>query len=312
MNAAMKALLFAAGWLVASAAAAGGHAAPAEPAPVISARVEPASATVGDVVSVTLNVDGDPTARILPPIWGERWGEAEIVSQEEGVGAENGALILRLRAFRTGAIQLPARALSLRKGEVDFSASSPAALALTIRSVLPPAESDPPQPKPAQPPVALPAGRRFWWSLALAAITILVLGLWLALRRRPSRLAVASPRLAPLATLRRALAAIDPARIQEATTATSAALRVYLRDALGIPAPESTTSEIRQAFHLHSLEMRLAHGVLDLLRELDGVKFASRPATTNDTARWIAAAGSLAGEVEIAAVQGNPEQKVAA
>jgi hypothetical protein len=278
-------------------------AAPASAEPAIQARIEPETATIGDVVTVTLSVAGDASARIVAADWGERWGEAEIVSQDspdEDSPAPAGNLVLRLRAFRTGAVELPQRELRVRWGEEDRTAKTPPGLALTLRSVLPPAEAGPPQPKPAQPPVALPIGQRFGWTLGGAAATIVALGLWLSRRGALVQLAGAAARLAPLPELLRALGAIDPARVQEATTATSAALRVYLRDALDIPAPESTTTEIRQAFNLHTLEARLARGVLDLLRQLDGVKFARRPATTEDTQHWIAAARSLAETIDTA------------
>lgn len=307
----------------------------------LDVRLEPEVITVGDRVTATLTltapggrVEGQPRF----PEWQGAWGEAEILEagpvERIGRSTESTETVtwrqrLTLTSFRTGQIALPRRAVTLplraapeaRHGNGPAKLRTPAGLTLAVRSVLPPG-TDPgeAEPAPAAPPRPLPAGSRFWWTLATAAL-LAVATLATAVARRPRPVAPPARRAAPLEEL------LDSLRGLSAETSAergheklSLALRRYLGRKLDFAAIESTTTEIKSHLCRRGVPSELTIRVSEVLRACDGVKFAceradraalaSRLDLVREIARELAARGERSGGGVDSYHLGPPEGRV--
>ena len=244
-------------------------------------------ATVGDRIEVLLTLRA-PTAELAGeprfPAWPESWGEAEVL--EKGpptrISAAGGTTVYRQRlvvtAWQPGRIPLPPVSVAVPLRAATIQAASPATLALSLSSVLPPkkdGEKDPP-PKPAAPPRPLPLGAPFAWTTAALVAACLGAGvlLWRRSRKQVTARTVA-PALGPLPEL---LAGIDGLAGESSAvrlhTRLSLALRHYLGRTLLFPAEESTTSEVHRQLLARRLPSPLVRRSVELLRGCDLVKFA--------------------------------------
>jgi len=298
-------------------------AAAAQPAPRLSVVLSPAAPAVGDRVEATLTLHapaglaGDPRF----PAWRESWGEAEVVAKGEPakVSEENGTAVWRqtvtLAAFRPGKVPLSPVAIAVPFKERTVQVSTPADLALQVRSVLPPDEKNP-QPKPAAPPRPLPIGAPFWWTLA--ALSAVLLALLYLIRRQGRAVAgeAARPALPPYEEL---LAELDLAGREASTLAAhtriSLALRHYLGRALSFPAAESTTSEIHRQLLGRHLAGSLVRRAVELLRACDLVKFARQEAGVERVRERLDTARDIGREIDAhlrPIVEEGPEQRLEA
>jgi hypothetical protein len=287
----------------------------AQPSPV-AVSLAPNGPTVGDpveaVITLTVraaNLAGEPRF----PAWGKTWGEVEIVEQGAPAKAaeRDGNVIyqqrLVLAAFRTGQVPLPpaAVAVPLRTGTVQ--ASTPAGLALAVRSVIPQSEKDP-KPKPPAPLRPLPLGDRFWWTVAVLAAACLA-ATALLFRRPKAAKAAPAPPLAPFAELESELErlASEPSALL-LHTRLSLALRRYLARRLPFPALESTTSEIQRQLLSRRMPASLARQTVELLRACDLVKFARQPVEEARTRERLDSARRIGGEFEAQLAPREPER----
>jgi hypothetical protein len=274
----------------------------------VRARLEPAVVTIGDRVSVVVEVDVPASATVASPRLDpppRRWGDAEVAKSAAAlpVGGHAGRFDLRLElaAFRTGRIDLPPLQIVAAPpaGATGAVRLQTPRLAFTVRSVLPKAEAKP-TPMPPAPPLPLPLGAVFWWLLAGLLATAVGLALLLArARHRLARPQIVRPALPPLEEF---LAEVDALATEPSLEAVhtrhSMALRRLVGALLHYPAPERTTSEIDQQLRQSRLATPTRRRLLDLLRRCDEVKFAARPVTRQDAAERLAASRALAGEVQ--------------
>lgn len=277
----------------------------AQTAPRLSVVLSPAELTVGDRIEATLTLHapagltGDPRF----PAWRESWGEAEVIakSEPEKVSEENGTAVWRqkvtLAAFRPGRAPLPPVAIAVPFRERTVEVSTPADLALQVRSVLP-ADEQNLEPKPSAPPQPLPVGAPFWWTLA--ALSALLLALLYLIRRQGRAVAeAAKPSLPPYEEL---LAELDLAGRESSSVAVhtriSLALRHYLGRTLSFPAAESTTSEIHRQLLGRHLTGPLVRRAVELLRACDLVKFARQEAGPERTRERLGVAREIGREID--------------
>lgn len=271
-------------------------------------NLSPSSVTVGDRIDAVITLQVESSALMGEPrfpAWRETWGEAEIVakSEPEKVSEQNGKAVYRQRltlaAFRPGNVPLPPVSIAVPLRNRTVQASTPAGLSLNLHSVLPKGEKNP-QPKPEKPPVRLPIGEAFWWTLAAMSLACLIVG-WLLLRQRRARPEPEAkrPDLSPFDELADLLGRLgretSPVRLH---TALSLAFRRYLSRTLSFPAEESTTSEIHRHLLAGRLPAPLVRQAVELLRSCDLVKF-SRQAVGEDRSRErLEAARRIAEEVD--------------
>jgi len=252
-------------------------------APPVTVTLTPAGPTVGDHVRAIITLrarTADLAAEPRFPVWGKSWGEAEVLGKGEPAKvSEQGGIAtweqrVEIAAYKPGAVPLPPVAIALPLKSGTIQATTPAGLALTVRSVLPPGEAKDLQPKPPAPPRSLPFGSRFWWTMAALGAACLAAAaiLW---RRRSGKAATAAPALPPLAEL---MAELERLRAEPSMlalhTRLSFALRRYLGRRLPFPAVESTTSDVQRQLVSRRMPAPLTRQTVELLRACDLVKFA--------------------------------------
>lgn len=262
--------------------------------------------TVGDRIEAVIELRVDSTtARELTadprfPVWGRTWGEADILATSPpGKTLEAGGSVvyrqhLTLTAFQTGKVPLPSMEIAVPLRSRTVQVATPSGLSIDVQSVLPQGAKKL-KPKPPKPPVSLPIGDAFWWTLAGMLAACLALGL-LILRqnRKVAEAAAPRPDLAPLPELAAALdrLAAEPSAVR-LHTGLSLAFRHYLARVLGFGAEEHTTTEIQRHLLAGRLPAQLVRQSVDLLRACDLVKFArqevdpERSRERLDTARRI-------------------------
>lgn len=282
-------------------------AASAAPEP-LTVEIDPPHLLVGDRVTAVLHLPLD--GRVEPvtfPDWSRGWGAAEVIEAGpvtiSGEGTERVAVQrLTLTAFETGRVELPVVTVRLGDGT---SVSSPADLALEVRSVLAPDDVEK-KPAPPAPPRPQPVARAAWIALASAVALTALAGVF-AYRRRGGTDPLAAPALAPLAELERALGLLAERSPEEAFRGLSLAFRRYLGRAFGFRALESSTSEIQRRLGARGVERGLVQRSVATLRLADQVKFARRPARLEEAAQRIVETRALADEIEILLAPAEPQ-----
>jgi hypothetical protein len=282
---------------------------PVSAQPGVEVALHPKVATVGDrvVAVLTLPASATPAGDPRFPVWGKRWGGAEIV-EAGAVQKEStpGGAVYRQRivltSFAVGPVSLPPVPLAVSAGAEKRTILTPGGLGFEVRSVLPAAndKEKEPEAKPAIAPRPLPLGAAFWWTAGGSALALaLVL---FALRRRLRTKASgeeARPALAPFEELVAELAGVGPGTSAlEAHTRISHALRRYLARRLPFPALESTTSEIQRQLAARRMPAAIAARTVELLRACDLVKFARWPVDAGELRGRLTAARDLAQDFE--------------
>lgn len=272
-------------------------------APTLEVDLEPATATVGDLVSATLTLRlpaGDAGLTPRFPDWSGGWGDAEVrAATPPERDAGNADVVWRQRltlaAYRTGSVPLPPVAVAVPR-QPPIGVATPADLAIEIRSVLPD-EPEARRPSPPAPPVLLPWPRAFAWMAGALALGAL-LAFW-RLRRRHAREEASTRTRSPWEELEAAVATLDALAPPAALTALSLALRRFLGRSFSMPAAESTTRELGQRLAARGLDPELVRGVVRLLREIDQVKFARATPRPERRAEPVAEALRLARQVDL-------------
>ncbi len=286
-------------------------AAQSQTSPRLDLALSPKQVTVGDPVEVVLTLQVPTTALVGEPrfpAWNTSWGEADILEKGDAqkIGETAGMPGITtwkqrivLAAYRTGVLALPPVQVAVPLKDRTLQAQTPPAV-LDIRSVLPAGEKDP-KPKPPAPLRRLPVGAAFWWALAAMSLLCAGLGwaLWRQGRRRQKAVVATRPALPPFDELAAALdsLAAEPSMLH-LHTRLSLALRRYLGRALGVPAAESTTSEVQRLLLARRLPSAMARQTVELLRACDLVKFARQEVPEARGQERTAAARQLGREVE--------------
>ncbi|HEX5720119.1 MAG TPA: hypothetical protein VF179_28440 [Thermoanaerobaculia bacterium] len=273
-------------------------------AQTVQVTLSPNQPTVGDRIAATITLQVEPGALAAEPrflTWKATWGEAEVVEagKPEKVSETTWRQGLVLAAFRTGQVPLPPVQIAVPLRDRTVQVSTPAGLSLDLRSVLPKGEKNP-QPKPERPPVPLPIGDAFWWTLGAMSLACAILGLLLLRQRRnQEEPAAARPELAPFEELTTILDRLSDERSAvRLHTSLSLAFRRYLARTLDFPAEERTTSEIHRSLLSGRLPAPMVRQAVELLRACDLVKFARLEVDEDLSRQRIDTARRIAGEVE--------------
>jgi hypothetical protein len=277
----------------------------------VQVSLSPNQPTVGDRVEAVIALRLDPaTAGALAadprfPVWRRAWGETDILATSDPRRSlePDGAVVYRqhltLAAFRPGKVPLPPMAIAVPLRSRTVQVSTPAGLSLDLRSVLP-RDAKGAKPKAPKPPVGLPIGDAFWWTLAGMLAACLALGLLILRQSRKAGPAEAPrPELAPLPELAAALdrLAAEPSAVR-LHTGLSLAFRHYLSRALGFGAEESTTSEVQRHLLAGRLPAPLVRQSVELLRACDLVKFARQEVDPERCRERLDAARRIGTEIE--------------
>lgn len=277
----------------------------ATPPAIVSATVDPARATVGDRITLTIVVDHDPATTVEGAGFAADAGAFEIVAvaparTEAHGGSSRTTISYVLTAFRTGDLTLPPQSIAYR-GPDGSGTLTTSPLAVTIVSVLAPGDTTL---RPLKPQLSLaePAPPPFVPALLVATMAALTAFGFVLMRRaaaiRPFAAgapiiidAAAEPHDVARASLD-AIAAGDLAAtdIAEYYARIAATIRAYLSARFAFPAYAMTRSELERGAAAAGIDRWPARLIANLLEQCDAVEFAAfRPAPERRAADLTAA-----------------------
>jgi hypothetical protein len=254
---------------------------------IVAVRVTPDTATVGDRLELTIEVDHDDAFTVEGPGFGDSFGKLELIAiadprTESHDGVSRTTFGYTLAAFVTGAVELPPLPVRWRGAAGEGEISTPAQT-ITIASVLTPGDDElrPLKPQldiadPAPPPIVPIA-----YVAVFAALT--ALGYVLVSRAIGTRPAAAdaAPEIA-LTPAEAARAALDALAAADAAgrelpryyASIAATVRRYLSERYGFPAYAMTRTELQRHMTREGLGRWPARLTANLLEQCDAVQFA--------------------------------------
>jgi hypothetical protein len=249
--------------------------------------------TVGDRLTLRLEVTHPNDTQVDLPEVGEQWGVFEVVDQTEPESIDNNdgtattGKDIVVTLFEPGEFQTPSLVVTHHLPDGTEEELGAPVIPLNITSVL----TDDTELRDLKPQAELPVPPIWPWVIAILLLSMLVigllagLGLWLYHRYRKR----AVPALAPMpfidsrppeviayAELDRIEALDLPARNQfkEYYSLVDVCLRRYIEGRYEIPALEQTSTEVRGAFRRSSVLAEIAAEFMEIFLESDLVKFA--------------------------------------
>jgi hypothetical protein len=282
--------------------------------------------TVGDQITLRLEINHPPDSRVVLPQVEEQWDAFKVVEQSspEIVENEDGTLTtgktIVVTVFQPGQFQTPTLVVTHRKPDESVEELAAPVVQINITSVL--TEDLDLRDLKAQAALPLPA---IWpYVVGGLLLTMLVLGsmagaaLWYYHRWRQKMAPglgltpVVDPRPPQViahAELDRIEALNLPAQnmFKEHYTLVSNCLRTYIEGVYQIPALEQTTTEVRHGFWRLAVPVREMSGFMTILSESDLVKFARFKPQPGDSAALIGNARAV-----IDATTPRPEPKAPA
>jgi hypothetical protein len=260
----------------------------------VRASADTTASRVGDRIEVTIEVEPSPGWRVDPPEKTLDLGTFRLRGSVERLPRAAGeAFRLVVIPLEPGDLEIPAIQLTARGPEGAVAEIRTAPIALRVESNLPAPEEGKENEEPPlaamKPPLA---AERDWGPLVIALVLLALaaaFGAWLLRKlRRAKRPATKHADVIGERGLHRpaweiALEELD--RIARANyvgrgelskqyVEVTEALRRYLENRYGVPALESTTSELHELLRTTTLSGELSARILSLLREADFVKFA--------------------------------------
>ena len=262
----------------------------------ISLTADRATLTVGELVTLTLEVTHPPDHVVVVPRLGPEWGPFEVVSQtpaqtySNADGTETTSQRMEVTLFAPGTFETPDLSISVRAPDGGVERVFPLPVRLTVDSVLsgpddtlkdirPPADLSPPS---WRQPAALAIA-------AMAVVAVLVSGSLLLHRRLRGRNEQAVSMADTRTPWEAAVQEIDrierldlpgDRRFKEHYTLVARVIQGYVRamymaDAGRTDATDMTTEEIGSAIGQSSLDRKKARLVVELLLEADLVRFSN-------------------------------------
>ena len=262
----------------------------------VSFSADRAVLTVGDHVTLILEITHPADHAVVVPRLGAEWGPFEIVSQttaqtaSNGDGTETTSQQLTVTIFALGAVQTPDLSISVRGPDGDVERVFPPPVRLTVSSVLSGSDE---QLKDIRPPadLASPLWRRSAaFAIAAAAVlAVLAPSAYVASRRlrgRETRPTLAIDAEIPWEVATQEIDRVErldlpgAGRFEEHFALVAGAIHAYVRaiylgDAGHRYATEMTTDEIGAAIWQSSLDRNNARLVVDLLVEADLCRFSA-------------------------------------
>ena len=262
----------------------------------VSLTADRGTLTVGDIVTLTLEVTHPADHAVVVPSLVPGWGPFEVVSQTpaqtdtDADGTETTSQRIEVTLFTPGTFETPDLSISVRAPDGGVERVFPLPVRLTVDSVLsgpdetlkdirPPADLSPPQ---WRQPVVLAIA-------ALAISAVLVSGSYFVRRRlrgRGEHVVSSMDTRTPWQAAVQEFDRIDrldlprDGRFKEHYTLIARVIQGYVRaiyiEDVGRPdATDMTTEEIRSAIRQSSLDRKNAGVVVDLLLEAELVRFSS-------------------------------------
>jgi hypothetical protein len=253
--------------------------------------------TVGDPLTLTVEVTHPAGTQALLPELGESWGAFEVHSQspveviDNGDGTLTTSMTVEATLFAPGDYQTPPLAVTIVDANGELSRAEAGPAAVTVASVLPqaPAGDGAEELRDIKSQASLPLPTD-WLAIAAGALGLaLVVGAgWWLFRwvGRRGRLDNRSPEEVALDQLGRIRALDYPAQgnFKAHYSLVTDCLREYLERQYDIPARDQTTRELKRALETTRMSGIYVQQFTDLFADSDLVKFAKFTPTV-DAAR---------------------------
>jgi len=262
----------------------------------LEVKVDAERATVGDPITVELRVDLGEGARLEPERLGPELGPFSVVEEswsgpEEVEGARRWLWKGTVVAFRTGELELPAIRVRVLSAEGATLAAESEPQAVSIESVLDPAETEDSL-ADLKPPVGVPADYATLFAAGGIILVLLLVSLlvWWIHRRYGARLAAVAPVEDPFhrtppdvwiyAELQKLLdrRLAEQGEVEEFFAELSRILKFYLSGRFRVELLERTTDELPGQLRQSGAPDAWIETIHELLVGCDMVKFArARP-----------------------------------
>ena len=243
-------------------------------------------ATIGDVVTLTLNVTHPKDYRVIFPEVGESWGDFEVravgqpqISASDEV-TETTSLDLTVALMTVGTFNTPDISVTVYDTAGQAIPVTPNPLAVNILSVLQEGDTTLRDIK-GQVDLPLPEKLPITEALFLGGLTLIGGALFVMYEFKKRRKVVFVDNRLPYEKAFDELKHIEllnfPAteEYKEHYAWISQCMRQYLQAGLNIPALERTTTELKQILRQSDLPHDVVRDILDILLECDYVKFGS-------------------------------------
>ncbi len=277
---------------------------PAHAAEGITAKLTPdrTEMTVGDPVTLTLEVTHPAGQQVLIPKLPAAWGQfevqaqppAETIANPDGTETTRQQIIVTL--FAPGTFATPPLPLTLADSAGQVSDTLVEPLSLKVAPVLAAGDSTLNDIRP-QAEMTAPLPWPLLGGSVLAALAITGFGWWLfrAMQQRRMARANRTPWQAALDELARidGLALPQQGRFKEHYTLVTDALRLYLERQHAIPATDRTTAELKRDLAASSLQPEHNRHIINLFADADLVKFAKVTPEPDEAAQLTSQARSL-------------------
>ena len=291
--------------------------------------------TIGDQITLRLEITHPVGSRVVLPQLEPQWEAFEIINQtapetiDNDNGTETTGKDIVVTLFQPGQYETPPLVVTHRQPDGTLEELASPIIPLNVTSVL----TEDLELRDIKPQAELPLPPLWPRVLAALALTmfltglLFVIGLLLYHRWRKG----AIPELVPApfmdsrppeviahAELDRIETLNLPAQnlIKEHYSLVAICLRAYIQGRYQIPAPEQTTSELRNAFGQVTLPARDVAGFMGLLSESDLVKFARYIPQADNVTQLINKARTIVDATtpvpELATTEAEPETEVMA
>ncbi len=281
------------------------RAAPALADVALSAKVSPATATIGDRLTYTITLRGDAGEELRPQVRLTDPGPFEIIGVKEekpatqASGATAAGIVFTLAPFETGRLKLPVYVYEWKDASGKTRTAKTSAIFVEIKSVIADKSTE-----PNPDAIRSQAEPKIDWAGYIPAVLIILLVtaaavLLFAFIRKRNRQKAAPPLPAetPYEAAVKNLHRIKrknlyaSGKVKEYFSDISDTIRRYIEDGFHVEAMEKTTSELENDFPKPLITFR--GEVTDMLKLCDGAKFAKIIPTPNEAESILKSAGDF-------------------
>ena len=253
----------------------------------VSLTADKEELTVGEVVSLMLNVTYPEGYQVILPRLPREWGDFEVRDQSPsstssgGDGSETISQTIEVTLFAPGTYETPKLAVTVRMPDGVVREQPAPGVSVTVVPVLGEEDTElrdiKPQADLEVPPVWP------WAAGGLLAVLAIAAAVYVFLKRRgrlEAGLALVVDSRSPYERARdeldriERLKLLDDGRFKEHYTLVSDCVRLYVQELFEVPALDHTTDEVRSGLRAMSVGPEVSSETVRLLRDADLVKFA--------------------------------------
>lgn len=253
-------------------------------APTVQAQADPATAKLGDLITLTVRVTHPQALQVDTPVFAKSLGSFEVYASTRLPAEISGDKAIErfqavLQNFTTGQQVFPAMEVPYRDPMGNGHTIKTPALTVAIHEI-PPGPKDKGDIRGIKGVIGPTAWSPWWWAVLAFLLVLGAIGIWRERKRTEEGPPPPPPVPADVTALDklRALAQTDwlqTGKIKEYYIAISEILRAYIEEQFRTPALERTTNELmRDLRRVLEIPTERHMALRDLLETCDLVKFA--------------------------------------